>query len=277
MTEAIKGWADPQRISSTIPVYINGLRSGRRSHSGQAIAEGAAMMWVIVTVAVLLIMFGINVYTIVQTHLKLQMIAYEAAKLKGASQYWLGMERSNSPANDPAAQAALDQQLIHIAQTYGIKLDPRAFSFSEGAYTTTCVIDLDKLTLPYGTGVFASFNNQPHRVAAEVAIEAKAPPTAVGVVTFADPHSNQARALYMPLYGCATISGGSWHAPSSNVPYVNNLMPAWSGTIPLVGGTALAAGPVTNNGSLFGAKLLTSTPQGVSMSPGVAQPGTPWN
>jgi hypothetical protein len=251
-----------------------------RKVQGQAIAEGTAMISLTVTIFVLLVMFGMNLYTMMQTDMKLIMIAYEAAKMKGSSQYWLGFERYQPPTD---AQVA--QQAANLAKTFGITLDPAtAFTFSvppTRPNNLICTVKLDKLSLPYGTGVFASFNNRFQTASAEVVCDGKSPPPGIGAITLADSRSNQCRVFFFPMYGCNTIKNNTWGPSQLPVPSLNSLTPAWNGVVPVVNGTAVAAGNVVGNGSQYGEKdwtcITTADGQTVdSLNPGVYAPGVPW-
>ena len=77
--------SDRQRKRATIAPGRR--RAARAGSSGQALTEGAAALVVMVTVFVLLVAFGINVFFITQWSAKVNLVAMEAAKVVGINKY----------------------------------------------------------------------------------------------------------------------------------------------------------------------------------------------
>lgn len=69
------------------------LSGAHNSARGQALVESAVGLVLIVSVFVMLIMLGLNVYFATTYGLKAQMVATEAAKVQSENKYWLGMPR----------------------------------------------------------------------------------------------------------------------------------------------------------------------------------------
>lgn len=89
-----------------------------RSSYGQALAEGAAIMVIMVPLVALLILFLINSYFISTHNIKIQSIASSAARMAVSEKWWLGMTRTDySTAGEDNARQAIYSQLGFLGLT----------------------------------------------------------------------------------------------------------------------------------------------------------------
>lgn len=185
-----------------------------RTQGGQAILEGTAMLCVITMISVLLIMLGVNVYSIMLHDFKLQLIAYEAARADTESHYWLGMKRTDKSdpgySPDHSKAAAIAEELAAIA---GVKIKAVEFSTPDNFKGSVCTIT-SGFQLPFGTGVFEAFKAMNRSTQAAATASVQAPPMLVQLNSkffpkFTNPNSSVTRnaSVFIPCYGANTASG----------------------------------------------------------------------
>src|SRR4051812_22173293 len=93
-------------------------QASQRRTRGQAIAESAAIMVVMVPVVALLVLLLLNTYFVATYNIKLQSIALNGARLVFADQWWLGMTRTDySKAAEDNARQAINGQLAILGLT----------------------------------------------------------------------------------------------------------------------------------------------------------------
>lgn len=133
----------------------------RRHSSGQAIAEGAVALWLLVTAFVLMVALGINLFFLTQWTGKVNLVAAQAAKVIAINKYWLGMIRRDYKEADTQAKAKT------VAQNLCTKLglpQPSGFTFTSTSDTTgdynQVVVTVSGLPLPFQLGnVFPNFTS----------------------------------------------------------------------------------------------------------------------
>lgn len=92
---------------------------------GQAIAEGAVMLSILIFAGVLLLLFLVNATVMATYTLKVNAVATETARSIGAHEYWLGMKR---PDYDPAETTRNARQLADaMLDNFGL---PHTTSFA---------------------------------------------------------------------------------------------------------------------------------------------------
>lgn len=177
----------------------------RRTRRGQAIIEGTCMLGVLTLAGVLLIMLGVNLYSIMLRDFKLNLIAYETAKARAASQYWLGELRegvTDEEASDKAKQIA-----IKLAATAGVALDEGMIEFpatEDARKTTKCKI-VNKLSLPFKGGPFESFGGWRNVEVEVVTSDTQDPPVVLALNHHYQSQnggdSGRNATTYIPCYG----------------------------------------------------------------------------
>jgi hypothetical protein len=155
-----------------------------RPNSGQGLIEGACGLIIVVTAAVLLTMFGMNIYATQVADGKLRLVALEAAKVRDQYQFFLGMLRQDY--KPESADANAKQFAASLAKANGVPLDPNddvafASQVLGQVHVTTCQITLKSLKLPFGGVVFPDFLKR--TVSITVAGMALPPPLVMDVNT----------------------------------------------------------------------------------------------
>jgi hypothetical protein len=135
----------------------NAARHGRTS-TGQGLVEGACGTVILITVFVLLVMFGLNAFFAIKYSADVKIIATEAAKVVLTNKYWLGMRRPDYNPDEAVAKAS------EIANTLATKLGIPAVQIVEFNQEETPAGDIisvkvqaDGLRLPYAAKIFPRF------------------------------------------------------------------------------------------------------------------------
>lgn len=139
---------------------LNKPSGKRRAAKGQALIESTVGLIMITGLAVMLIMFGVNIYNVMNYKTRLELVATEAAKVYEGNTYFLGMKRADaskapSIAGDIADALCSELGLPELSSppTFEEKSTPDG-----SASYTVCTIQAT-MGLPYTQKIFPSFVN----------------------------------------------------------------------------------------------------------------------
>lgn len=132
------------------------ILSNGRSARGQGLLEGACGTVILVTVFVLLVMLGINVYTVLTVDTALRLVASESAKVREEYTFFLGQKRNDI--DDQTARDTARAFAVALSNANGLAVAPEDVDFNDVVNAdqsgTQCTIRLRALKLPYGGGAF---------------------------------------------------------------------------------------------------------------------------
>jgi hypothetical protein len=190
-------------------------RQNRQAH-GQALTEGAAMLVVMVPIVALLILFLLNTYFVTTYNLKVQAIAFRAARQLSADKWWLGMQRTDySKAAEDNARETINAELGLL----GLRCkSPAVFAYRSGVMlrkkdTTIVRVDFDVDGLKAVKGFFFTPGMTLH--ASGISSDAEHAVTRHGQVLLqaVDPVSGQGIGIRIPAYN-ATVGNSKFAHPT---------------------------------------------------------------
>lgn len=177
-----------------------------RGCRGAAIAEGAAILVIMVPLVAFLIVFLLDVYYLSTFNIKIQSVAQSGARMAVADKWWLGMTRTDfSVAAEQNARDAIYGQLAVLGLTCKA---PPVFTYNRGVMlrkkdTTIVRVDFD-VQPKLGHGVL--FPSWVTLHARGVSSDAEHAVTKHGQIFFEaiDPNSHQGVGIRIPAYN-ATV------------------------------------------------------------------------
>lgn len=186
-------------------------RSAYRAARGQALVESAVGLTIMSFVFVMMVMFAINLYAVMMSKAKLELVAAEIAKNYLGHEYFLGMRRQGFNSNTAAANAetlanALCSQLgippLASSPTFTEETSP------DGSIYVVCEIS-GSVSIPYtNTMLPSSINMKATAVSADSGM-AMAPPAVVNVQGQSHSPNRQSWITgQMPAYGLAVSADG---------------------------------------------------------------------
>lgn len=128
----------------------------KRNSCGQGLAESACGTVIFVVASVLLVMLGVNVYTICTYDKELSQIASECSKNVGESSFYLGMERPTLSAPQEM-KARATRIAADLAHTLAFPESP-SIEVQQGVlpdHSILCTVSASaEVPLPYSFGIF---------------------------------------------------------------------------------------------------------------------------
>ncbi len=193
-------------------------RRFRKSQRGQAIAETAASLVVLIPISVLFIVFSINAFFYAFNLLRLQMVATEVAKVYNANEYFLGSKRRDFDSSKATTQT--QNQATAMCANLGLPTPSLApineLKDSSGNPYLTCTLTIP-FTFPFSsTAVPLSPSISATGVATSTLQQAPA------VVQFIGPSASHISGIgcLLPAYGIFTDNG--YHGGVGDLPGAAN-------------------------------------------------------